>query len=103
RLFVGTFAALCVGGAVLLALPQSTASGRSIGVVDSLFTSTSAVCVTGLIVLDTPVIFSSFGHVILLLLIQVGGLGIMTFSTVALLALGKRLSLPHEGAVASLI
>lgn len=60
-------------------------------------------CVTGLITLDTPQAFSTLGKVILLLLIQVGGLGIMTFSTAALWALGKRLSLRHEGAVASLI
>jgi trk system potassium uptake protein TrkH len=103
RLFVGTFAALCLGGTVLLALPQSATSGESIGFVDAAFTSTSAVCVTGLIVLDTPVDFSGFGQLVILLLIQVGGLGIMTFSTAALWALGRRMSLRHERAVASLI
>jgi trk system potassium uptake protein len=103
RLFVGTFVALCLGGTVLLALPQSASSGESIGFVDAAFTSTSAVCVTGLIVLDTPVDFSGFGQLVILLLIQVGGLGIMTFSTAALWALGRRMSLRHEGAVASLI
>jgi trk system potassium uptake protein TrkH len=103
RLFVGTFAALCLGGTVLLALPQSATSGETIGFVDAAFTSTSAVCVTGLIVLDTPVDFSGFGQLVILLLIQVGGLGIMTFSTAALWALGRRMSLRHEGAVASLI
>jgi trk system potassium uptake protein TrkH len=103
RLFVGTFAALCLGGTVLLALPQSAASRESIGLVDAAFTSTSAVCVTGLIVLDTPVDFSGFGQFVILLLIQVGGLGIMTFSTAALWALGRRMSLRHEGAVASLL
>jgi trk system potassium uptake protein TrkH len=103
RLFVGTFAVLCLGGTVLLALPQSAASGESIGFVDAVFTATSAVCVTGLIVLDTPVAFSGFGQFVILLLIQVGGLGIMTFSTTALWALGRRMSLRHEGAVASLI
>jgi trk system potassium uptake protein TrkH len=59
--------------------------------------------VTGLIVLDTPVDFSGFGQLVILLLIQVGGLGIMTFSTAAMWALGRRMSLRHEGAVASLI
>lgn len=103
RLLVGTFAALCFGGTILLALPQSSATGKSIGFIDAAFTSTSAVCVTGLIVLDTPVDFSGFGQLVILLLIQVGGLGIMTFSTVALWALGQRMSLQHEGAVASLI
>lgn len=103
RLLVGTFAILCVGGTVALALPQSSASGRGIGFIDAAFTSTSAVCVTGLIVRDTPADFSVFGQVIILLLIQVGGLGIMTFSTAALRALGRRMSLRHESAVASLI
>lgn len=103
RLFVGTFALLCLAGTLLLALPQSASDGASIGVIDALFTATSAVCVTGLIVLDTPVDFSAFGQAVLLLLIQVGGLGIMTFSTAALWAFGRRLSLKHEGAVARLI
>lgn len=103
RLFVGTFAALCLVGTVILALPESSASGRSIGLLDALFTATSAVCVTGLVVLDTPVDFSVFGQVAILLLIQLGGLGIMTFSTATLWALGRRMSLRHESAVASLI
>lgn len=103
RLFVGTFVALCIGGAVLLALPPSAAPGHSVSLVDAVFTSTSAVCVTGLIVLDTPNVFSGFGQVVILLLIQVGGLGIMTFSTAALWALGRRVTLRHEAAVANLI
>ncbi len=103
RLLVGTFVALCVGGTVLLALPQSATSGESLGFIDAAFTATSAVCVTGLIVLDTPVDFSGFGQLVILSLIQVGGLGIMTFSTAALWALGRRMSLRQEGAVASLI
>lgn len=103
RLLVGTFGALCVGGTLLLALPESAAAGHSIGFVDAAFTATSAVCVTGLAVLDTPTAFSGFGKVALLVLIQLGGLGIMTFSTVALWALGRRMSLRHEGAVASLV
>ncbi len=103
RLFVGTFAALCLGGTLLLALPQSASGGATIGFVDAAFTSTSAVCVTGLAVLDTPVDFTAFGQVVILVLIQIGGLGIMTFSTIAFWALGGRMSLRHEGAVASLI
>ena len=103
RLFVGTFAALCLGGTVLLALPQSAASGATIGFVNAAFTATSAVCVTGLIVLDTSIDFSGFGQLVILVLIQVGGLGIMTFSTAMFWALGRRMSLRHEGAVASLI
>jgi len=62
RLLVGTFLTLSLAGAALLALPQSASSGRSIGVLDALFTSVSAVCVTGLVVLDTPVAFTAFGQ-----------------------------------------
>lgn len=103
RLFVGTYAGLALSGTVLLALPQSAADGVSIGFVDALFTATSAVCVNGLTVLDTSRDFSAFGQVIILLLVQVGGLGIMTFSTALLGILGRRMSLSHEGAVARLI
>jgi len=103
RLFVGTFAGLSFLGSVLLALPQSSASGEGIGFVDALFMATSAVCVTGLSVVDTGTEFSRFGQGVILLLVQVGGLGIMTFSTAAVWAMGRRMSLRHEGAVASLI
>ncbi len=103
RLFVGTFAGLCLGGALLLAHPKSAASGEGIGFADALFTSASAVCVTGLVVVDTASAFSGFGQLMILFLIQIGGLGIMTFSTAVLWALGRRISLRHEGAVARLI
>lgn len=103
RLFVGAFAGLCAIGTVLLALPASASAEHGVGWLDALFTSVSAVCVTGLIVLDTPTDFSRFGQWVILVLIQLGGLGIMTFSTVALWALGRRISLRHEGAVAQLL
>jgi trk system potassium uptake protein TrkH len=103
RLVVSTFAALCLSGTALLALPASSASGASIGLVDAAFTSISAVCVTGLIVLDTPNAFTGFGQAAILLLIQLGGLGIMSLYTVALQAFGKRLSLRHELTVAGAV
>lgn len=103
RLLVGTFLTLSLAGAVLLALPVSSATGVSVGLLDAAFTAVSAVCVTGLIVLDTPVDFSGFGQAAILLLIQVGGLGIMTFATAVMRILGRRMSLRHEGAAASLI
>jgi len=103
RLFVGTFAGLCFIGAVLLALPASTTGAARVAFIDALFTSVSAVCVTGLIVLDTPADLTGFGQVALLGMIQLGGLGIMTFSTAALRVFGGRMSLRHEGAIASLI
>lgn len=103
RLLVSTFALLCLAGTLLLALPLSSTAAGSIGLVDAAFTSVSAVCVTGLIVLDTPHDFTFFGQAVILVLIQAGGLGIMSFSTAALRLLGRRLSLRHEAAVAGLI
>lgn len=103
RLLATTFLLLSAIGAVLLRLPAASATSGPIDFIDAAFTATSAVCVTGLIVLDTPVDFSFTGQVLILLLIQVGGLGIMSFSTAAFAALGRRLSLRHEAAVADLI
>jgi len=80
-------------GAFVLALPQCSANGISIGIVDSFFTATSATCVTGLIVRDTGSAFSQLGSFVILLLIQVGGLGIMTLSTFFAILLGKKLTL----------
>ena len=103
RLLVVTFAVLCAAGTIILALPFSSASPEPISYVDALFTAVSAVCVTGLIVLDTPVDFGSGGQMVILVLIQLGALGIMTFSTAAIALLGRRMSLSHEGAVTGLI
>ncbi|NOZ14076.1 MAG: hypothetical protein GXO69_10625 [Acidobacteria bacterium] len=77
---ISSFAAAIFLGALLLMLPISTVSGQSTGFLTALFTSTSATCVTGLIVVDTGTHFSRFGQVIIMLLIQAGGLGIMTFT-----------------------
>lgn len=79
-------------GTVLLALPAAS-TGKGVGLVNALFTATSASCVTGLVVLDTGKNFTMFGQSIILVLIQVGGLGIMTLSTLFLLLAGKRTSL----------
>jgi trk system potassium uptake protein TrkH len=96
RVLVVSFAGLVAAGTFLLALPLASSSGVSIGLVNALFTATSAVCVTGLVVVDTPADFSLFGHVVLLVLIQAGGLGYMTLSTVVAAALGQRLSLQER-------
>ena len=77
-LFVVSFATIIIIGGLLLMLPRATVSG--ISAVDALFTSTSAVCVTGLVVVDTATNFTFMGKIILLLLFQIGGLGIMTFT-----------------------
>ena len=83
-------------GAVLLWLPVSSAPGRSISFLDAIFTATSAVCVTGLIVVDVPNQFSTPGLVVLLLLIQLGGLGYMTISTVLATTLGRAVTLQER-------
>ncbi len=77
---------------MLLWLPASARGGR-ISFIDALFTSTSAVCVTGLVVVDTATAFSGFGQSVILALIQLGGLGVMTFSSLILLVAGGRVSL----------
>ena len=89
-------AGLILAGAVLLWLPFSAAPGRSTSFLDAIFTATSAVCVTGLIVQDTPNHFSLFGQIVIMLLIQSGGLGYMTISTVLAAALGRSVSLQER-------
>lgn len=101
RVLLTTFLCLCLLGTFLLALPAST-HGKTIELIDAAFTSVSAVCVTGLIVLDTPNDFTFFGQFCILLLIQLGGLGIMSIATFALYAMGKRLSLRQERVLTSL-
>ena len=76
-------------GTLLLLLPFSTNDGKEIGFLDSLFTSTSAVCVTGLVVVDTASTFTAFGKIVCLFLMQIGGLGFMTFSVLMSLSIGK--------------
>ena len=79
-------------GALLLMLPLSSA-GPSVSFLDALFTATSASCVTGLTVLDTGLDFSFFGQAVILFLIQIGGFGFMTLSTLLFLLTRKRISL----------
>lgn len=98
-LLVASFAGLIAVGTALLALPA--AHRTPIGLLDAFFTATSAVCVTGLTVVDTGTAFSPFGQAIILLLIQVGGIGIMTFAALAFSILGRRLSLRAQAALAS--
>ena len=92
QLLIVTFLMTILIGTFLLTLPISTKSGQGLNFVDALFTATSATCVTGLIVHDTGSFFSIFGQLVILLLIQVGALGIMTFSVTLFLAAGKRMS-----------
>lgn len=80
-------------GTLLLMLPISTRPGQAIGFLDSLFVSTSSICVTGLSTVNIGQTFSAFGQVVLLLLIQFGGLGIVTFTTMVLWLFGRRITL----------
>ncbi|MBA3011726.1 MAG: potassium transporter TrkH [Proteobacteria bacterium] len=101
RILLSTFFVLFVLGTLVLFIPISAKTG-TIGLVDAAFTSMSAVCVTGLIVLDTPNAFSMTGQFFILILIQLGGLGIMSIATVALHAMGQRLSLRQERLLTSM-
>lgn len=96
RIILLGFALPILLGTILLSLPISSSTGRSVGWLDALFTSTSAVCVTGLVVLDTGTAFSHFGQLIILLLIQIGGLGFMTFGVVIAVIMGKRIGLKER-------
>ncbi len=93
RLVVAGFAATVAVGTVLLSLPAAAERGHGAGFVDALFTATSAVCVTGLIVVDTPGHWSLFGETVILALIQIGGFGIMTLASLLGLVTARRLRL----------
>jgi len=88
-----SFLSVIMLGAILLSLPQATQDGQRMNFVDVLFTATSATCVTGLIVKDMPTYFSPFGKFVIMMLFQVGGLGIMTLSTMFAILLGRKLTL----------
>ncbi|MBQ3425283.1 MAG: Trk family potassium uptake protein [Clostridia bacterium] len=87
------FAGIIMLGSILLTLPCASSTGRAIPWFDNLFTATSAVCVTGLIVQDTGTAYSTFGHLVILLLIETGGLGFMTFATLVFRLMGRSLSM----------
>ncbi len=91
-LVIGFAAIICIG-MLLLHLPIATVDGHGLHWIDALFTSTSATCVTGLVVVDTGTTFTTFGQIVILALIQVGGLGFMTFATLFALLTRKRISL----------
>lgn len=87
------FAGVILAGTLLLLLPFATNSGEGATFWDALFTSTSAVCVTGLIVQDTATYWSGFGQAVILLLIQIGGMGVITVAAAITMASGKKISL----------
>jgi potassium uptake TrkH family protein len=93
QVVVGAFGVLVLLGALLLWLPVSRAGGGHAPFLDALFTSTSAVCVTGLATVDTGTYWSPFGQVVILALFQLGGFGVMTLATLIGLLLARRLGL----------
>ncbi|CAM4406757.1 TrkH family potassium uptake protein [Paenibacillus macerans] len=93
QILVLGFALIILLGSLLLMLPISSAAGETLPFVDALFTATSATCVTGLVVVDTGTYFSTFGQIVIMLLIQVGGLGFMTMATLFSLVLKRKISL----------
>lgn len=97
-----SFAFLILSGTLLLLLPRAT-TGNSLSVLDAFFTATSAVCVTGLIVVDTATFFSPVGHTILMILMQIGGLGIMTLTTFFAFMIGGGTRLKEYSTMQSLL
>ena len=93
------FFCLILLGTFLLMLPVSARDGSMTPVSDALFTATSATCVTGLVMVDTWTHWSLFGQIIILLLIQTGGLGFMTVSVLISLAVGRKIGLRERGLI----
>lgn len=102
-LLVCSFAVLCLIGSGLLMLPVATPVDSPITYDQAIFTATSATCVTGLIVRDTGGDFTMFGQTVILVLIQVGGLGIMLFGTVLAILVGKSLSMRTHSAIGEML
>lgn len=92
KVLVCGFGAIIFLGTLLLSLPVSTVDAKGLSFLDALFTATSATCVTGLVVVDTGDTFTRFGEMVILSMIQVGGLGFMSFATLLAFILGKRIS-----------
>ena len=93
KIILVSFAAVILVGSVLLMLPFSSREGSFTPFLTCFFTATSATCVTGLVLVDTFSHWSTIGHLILMMLIQIGGLGLLTFTTFLNIALGKKLGL----------
>ena len=91
-LVLGFLALIFIGG-IILTLPISSKSGEATNFLDALFTSTSAVCVTGLVTIDTGTYWSVFGQTVIILLIEIGGLGFMSFTVFFAILLGKKITL----------
>ena len=98
-----TFLGIILVGALLLMLPVSSRDGHARGFLTALFTSTSATCVTGLVLADTYVMWSDFGQAVILCLIEVGGLGFMSFASFGIFLLRRRIKLSQQMVIAQSI
>ena len=96
QILVIGFGTIILLGTILLNMPIASIKGHSIGFVNALFTATSAVCVTGLVVVDTANHWTYFGQMVIISLIQIGGLGFMTISTLLALIVGRRITLKER-------
>ena len=103
RVMAWVFLGLIVCGGLLLNLPVSSRDGRSAGLLTSLFTATSATCVTGLVLCDTWTQWSGFGQVVILLMIQIGGLGFMSAASLAFFTLRKKIPIQQQLVIAEAI
>lgn len=101
RLALTVFASVIVVITALLSLPQATASGIRAPIADALFTATSAVCVTGLVTVDTATYWSPFGQAVILVAIKIGGLGVMTLASLLGMAVSRRIGLTQKLLTAS--
>jgi trk system potassium uptake protein TrkH len=96
RIIALGFALIILTGGLLLTLPAASKDGNSLGFVDALFTATSATCVTGLVVKDTYTQFTLLGQIIILVLIQIGGLGFISMTIFFLMAAGRKVNLKER-------
>lgn len=91
-LALGFISVILIGG-IILSLPISSANGEATSFIDAVFTSTTSVCVTGLVTLDTGTHWNYFGKTVILILIEIGGLGFMSFATLVAILIGKKITL----------
>ena len=103
RIMAFSFLAIILGGTLLLCLPFSSRSGQSAGLMKSLFTATSATCVTGLVLADTWTQWSYFGQAIILVMIEIGGLGFMSAASLAFFSLKRKIPIQQQMVIAEAI
>jgi len=102
HLLLASFAAAIAIGTVVLMMPFSWEAGIQVNPIDALFTATSAICVTGLTAVDTGATYSRIGEIAILIMLQMGGLGVMTIGTFFALALGRRIAFRERSVVTSM-